>query len=366
MSISREGGRRRRPVFNKARFRCASLVGAGWGRKLVVMMPKKILVRGPNWIGDHVMAIPLYARLRAYFPDAQIVFLGPNALSELKLSEYFDRTIHFSRSSMKAAGGYLRLACTLRWESFDLAIGLPFSVSSALLLLLSGASRRIAFAERAAGWLLTDVVPWTGRGSGQHKSQLYLQLAHILGIPRDNAALLPPVAKKNQVRVLPQIVLAPGASIELREWPYYPQLAQALQKAIPGFRLVMIGSVGEKKWSKRFRDYGIQCDDRIGQTSLHEVIDLCSKSSLVIANDSGVAHLSGTLARAKTLVIFGPGDPEYVLPIGPQVHPIHVDGLRCRPCESARCYARYGEKACLNTLGVKQVFDCVLELLGAK
>ncbi len=36
----------------------------------------KILVRTPNWIGDHVLAMGFYQELRAFYKTAEIVFLS--------------------------------------------------------------------------------------------------------------------------------------------------------------------------------------------------------------------------------------------------------------------------------------------------
>src|SRR5438093_235019 len=36
---------------------------------------RKILIRGPNWVGDSVLAIPAMKAVRARFPDAEITLL---------------------------------------------------------------------------------------------------------------------------------------------------------------------------------------------------------------------------------------------------------------------------------------------------
>ena len=36
---------------------------------------KKILMRGPNWVGDSVLAIPAMKAVRARFPEAEITLL---------------------------------------------------------------------------------------------------------------------------------------------------------------------------------------------------------------------------------------------------------------------------------------------------
>ena len=40
-----------------------------------VIAPKKILIRGPNWVGDAVLAIPALKAVRSNFPKAEITLL---------------------------------------------------------------------------------------------------------------------------------------------------------------------------------------------------------------------------------------------------------------------------------------------------
>ena len=44
---------------------------------------KRILVRGPNWLGDAVMCEPALRGLRRLFPDAQIALLVKPAVADL-------------------------------------------------------------------------------------------------------------------------------------------------------------------------------------------------------------------------------------------------------------------------------------------
>jgi ADP-heptose:LPS heptosyltransferase len=97
-------------------------------------------------------------------------------------------------------------------------------------------------------------------------------------------------------------------------------------------------------------------EDRIGKTSLVELKDLCAHAELVIANDSGVAHLSSTLAGARTLVVFGPGNPTYIAPQGPKMVPVLANPkVVCSPCEKAYCRAPFGYQKCLKDISVETV-----------
>src|SRR5215471_15642409 len=47
--------------------------------------PRRILVRGVNWLGDAVMTTPALLRLREHFPSALIALLTPEKLRGLWL-----------------------------------------------------------------------------------------------------------------------------------------------------------------------------------------------------------------------------------------------------------------------------------------
>src|ERR1700744_6308636 len=49
------------------------------------LQPRRILVRGVNWLGDAVMTTPALLRLREHFPGALIALLTPEKLRGLWL-----------------------------------------------------------------------------------------------------------------------------------------------------------------------------------------------------------------------------------------------------------------------------------------
>jgi heptosyltransferase-2 len=297
------------------------------------------------------MALPFYEALRAAAPRAHLCLLTVPAVAGLPFP-CFDEVRVLAPGDRSFPGGAWRAGRALRDGGFELGIGLPASLSSALVLCAAGIPRRVGFAEPASALLLTDPIPWRGRAAGRHKAALYLDLLKPL---LDAAVPLPEPAPFAGGRD-DLVVIAPGASIALREWPGYAELIPALRRRYPRVRVAVVGGAREAAWKARLqslRDPGVE--DLIGATSLPELVELLGHARLVVANDSGVAHLAASVAGASTLVLFGPGDPDYIRPRGPRVFEALVEGLPCRPCESAHCRARYGYAACLKRLSVDEV-----------
>ncbi|MGH7164922.1 MAG: glycosyltransferase family 9 protein, partial [Nitrospiraceae bacterium] len=85
---------------------------------------RRVLVRGPNWIGDAVMSEPALAAVRGVFPSVEMVLLVKPAIAELlKGHPAVDRVVIYEdRGRHAGLSGKWGLARALRRERFDLAI----------------------------------------------------------------------------------------------------------------------------------------------------------------------------------------------------------------------------------------------------
>src|ERR1700758_3487106 len=97
-----------------------------------LLPPGKILVVGPAWVGDMVMAQSLFAVLKRRFPDAALDVLGPRWTLPL-----LDFMPEVRRAILLPVGhGELglrerrRLGRELRAVGYDLALVLPGSVKA--------------------------------------------------------------------------------------------------------------------------------------------------------------------------------------------------------------------------------------------
>lgn len=345
----------------------------------------KILIRSPNWLGDHIMAFDFYRSLREYYYTDHLTLLLPEVFIGLPFHSLFNEVLTFKKDKIRSVRYFLNLSKTLSEKQFDLGINLPISISSSLLLVLSKIPQRIGYSSGIVAAFHTCSIPWRGRG--QHKSRRYMELFEWLSgtssgneggqtvqskplrgrieegalrgsLDRSNLMVTDNERKENY------IVIAPGASRPLREWPYFIELIQLIKQLLPQFKIKIVGTTKEYKWKSIFkRVFSNTVDDLIGETSIEELMRLCQNAKFVVANDSGVAHLAATMAHAETFVIFGPGDPEYIKPMGRYVIPIRKDGIPCSPCEKAKCHGSYGYQTCLKNLSPQLAMDFIINNL---
>src|SRR5579859_7042381 len=118
------------------------------------LQPRRLLVRGVNWLGDAVMTTPALQRLRQRFPDAHLALLTPSKLADLWANHpAINSVLTFARGE-----GPWTVGRRLRAEAFDTALVLPNSPRSALEAWCAGIPRRVGYARSWRRWLLTEAL----------------------------------------------------------------------------------------------------------------------------------------------------------------------------------------------------------------
>ena len=127
--------------------------------------PRRILVRGTNWLGDAVMTTPALLRLREKFPDAHIALLTPEKLKDLwRHHPAVNEAISFAPGE-----GVFAVGKKLRAGKFDLALVLPNSPRSAIESWLAGIPQRIGYVRPWRNFFLTQAVAPRAGAVKMHK-----------------------------------------------------------------------------------------------------------------------------------------------------------------------------------------------------
>src|ERR1700677_1288667 len=116
--------------------------------------PRRILVRGTNWLGDAVMTTPALLRLREKFPEVCIALLTSEKLWQLWIDHpAIDEIISFAPNE-----GVFSVGKKLRAGKFDTALVLPNSPRSAIEVFLAGIPKRVGYARPWRNFFLTQTV----------------------------------------------------------------------------------------------------------------------------------------------------------------------------------------------------------------
>lgn len=362
--------------------------------------PRRILVRGVNWLGDAVMTTPALLRLREKFPGAHIALLTPQKLHDLWLHHpAVDEIIPFA-----AGEGVFSIGKKLRAGEFDLALVLPNSPRSALEVYLAGIPQRIGYARPWRNFLLTRAIPprsgtvaMRKRTPDEIKSLIanppattpvipapshhihdYLHLTAALGanpepvppqlaVPPDETATAAKKFGLDQI-TSPVFGLNPGAEYgPAKRWPVEKFIAAArgLQSRT-GCTWLLFGGKGDVELTKHIAKELTQsaghhkCLDLAGQTSLRELMVLISACRVLLTNDTGPMHVAAALG-VSVVVPFGSTSPELTgpgLPGDPR-HRLIKSNVPCSPCFLRKCPIDF---RCMNGISVESVVQAVLSV----
>ena len=309
----------------------------------------KILIVAPSWIGDTVLAQPLFKLLHARHTGLALDVLGvPWTLPLLERMPEVRRAIAspFLHGDLKLLERR-SLGRDLRKEGYDQAIVLPNTFKSALVPFFAGIRLRTGYIGELRHWVLNDA----RRLDAESLPQIVQRYA-ALGLPRgeplrpplpalglrvDEAARRATIARLGLDRGRPAAVLCPGAEYgPAKRWParYFAELAQGL--TAHGCAVWLVGAQGERQVGAEIEQAaGGVCRNLCGDTTLAEAIDLISASALVVSNDSGLMHVAAALGR-PLVALYGSSSPAYTPPHSSNAKILKLD-LPCSPCFKRVC-----------------------------
>jgi ADP-heptose:LPS heptosyltransferase len=257
---------------------------------------RRLLILRALGLGDFLTAVPAYRALRAAYPEHQIVLAAPGSLASLAaLTGAVDRVL---------PTGELR---PVRWAGPPPAVAVDLhgnGPASHDLVRALGAKTTMMYASAAC----PDVAGprWA---DGEHEVDRWCRLLEWYGVPADRNALWlgrPRVSP----RVRQAVVLHPGAASPSRRWPPERFAAVARALATAGEPVVITGTKAEQPVARRVAQAAGLGEQSVlaGQTALPGLAAVVAAASLVISNDTGVAHLAVAYG-IPSVTLFGPVSP---------------------------------------------------------
>src|SRR5262245_10013749 len=187
--------------------------------------------------------------------------------------------------------------------SFDVAILFPNSLRAALETWLSGIPRRVGYRGHWRGWLVNQTVPKRRKpGPPEHHSLRFLRIALECGADTSNSNTSPAgihgSTSNVQMAVNRQpikIGLCPGAEYgPAKRWlpERFADVATTVSTQSP-VQWILFGThrdiaIGEQIATA----LGNRCVNRIGQTTLDQLISELRECRLMLTNDTGTMHLA--------------------------------------------------------------------------
>lgn len=342
------------------------------------MSPPRVLVVGPAWIGDTVIAHSLFQLIRARLGQPLDVLAPAWTLPLLarmpEVAEAIAAPFEHGRLHLLRR---LRLARMLKGRGYTRAFILPNSLKSALVPFLARIPRRTGFVGELRYGLINDARR-LDESAARLMAQRYVSLLQDPGEPPLAARDIPAPrlkASRNSVnetldklaldRHRPALALCPGAEYgPAKQWPapHFAEVAKHYHER--GHTVWVLGSEKDRPVAREVERScgGGRCRVLAGRTTLAEAIDLLSAAALVVSNDSGLMHIAAALGR-PLVAVFGSTDPDCTPPVGEHTRIVRRQDLPCSPCFRRRC--PLGHLACLRELPPGDVIDASEKLLAA-
>ncbi|MGZ8154296.1 MAG: lipopolysaccharide heptosyltransferase II [Burkholderiales bacterium] len=332
----------------------------------------KILVVGPSWIGDTILAQPLLTLLHQRHADLTLDVLAPawtfpvvERMREVRqaiASPFAHGELMFSERRA--------LGRALRSEGYDRAIVLPNTLKSAFVPWFARIPRRTGYRGEMRWVMLNDM-----RSLDEQALPQMVQRYAALGLERGESlpASLPrprlASSEAKRIETLQALGLRPEQRIvalcagaeygPAKRWPpsYFAEVARELAKS--GDTVIIVGSANEAKIAEDIvRLSGGTCTNLCGTTTLNQAIDLIAAARLAITNDSGLMHVAAAVGT-PLVALYGSSTPKHTPPMSPHASIVKLD-IACSPCFERTC--PLGHFHCMMNLKPDRVLDAAQRL----
>ena len=337
------------------------------------MSSDKILVIGPSWVGDMILAQSLFKLLKQRQPDIEIDVAAPAwTIPLLERMPEVSRGIALPFQHRKLdLMQRIHIGRDLRKNGYSQAILLTNSFKSAIVPFFASIAQRTGFLGEFRYGLLNDIRPL----DTQRLPKTVDRFAALGLAPDDEIPGQLPYpglsASKTQAVVAltrfgrgapekPVLGLCPGAEYgPAKRWPeeYYAEVAQwALSN---GWEVWLFGSEKDVPVTTHINHLTQdRCLDLGGKTSLGEAIDMMSITSAVVSNDSGLMHVAAAL-NVPLIAVYGSSDPRHTPPMSEKASILYLD-ISCSPCFKRECPLKHLQ--CLRNIRPENVVNILVTI----
>ena len=359
--------------------------------------PARVLVLRLERIGDLLMAFDALADLRAGMPGAHITLVVGSWNQSLARAMGVADAVECLDAPWLSRGAP-RLswrACVSRalgWRrgNYDLGINLEPDIRSNLLLVCSGAVRRLGFYTAGGGAVLTHAAAYDPKAHTHANASGLVRMALGDTPTRGSgtaegfapASALSRLQLPDAARHRAQQVLAPASGSPcigihasggraIKQWHpgRFAEVATALGREYRA-TIVLTGTDDERGLVRRVRD-GVESDvrtlDLCGNGDLLDLAAVLEQLKVFVTGDTGPMHLAAAVGT-PVVAVFGPSRPARYAPLTRDGLIVRID-LPCSPCNRIRhppqrCVGHVPD--CLDGVTVEQVVAAARDLLGTR
>ncbi|WP_305841315.1 glycosyltransferase family 9 protein [Photobacterium leiognathi] len=282
---------------------------------LFTTAPQSICILRLSAIGDVCHAIAVVQAIQKHWPETSITWVVGKTEAQLVSTLPNIKVVSFD----KKAGwqGIKTVWHTLKDQKFDALLDMQVALRASLLSLGIKARYKVGFSRQRAKegqWLFTNKkLPQT---TAPHVLDNFAEFARYLGVPFTEPHWHIPLSSEDiafaqQHINKPTLIISPAASKDERNWLTERYAAVADHAVEKGLTVILCGSPTQRE--QALGESIIQhcyhpITNLIGKTSLIQLTALLKYATVVIAPDSGPAHLA-TTQGTPVIGLYGHSNP---------------------------------------------------------
>ena len=264
--------------------------------------PKSLCILRLSAIGDVCHAIAVVQAIQNHWPQTEITWVTGKIEAQLIGDLPGITVVTFDKKAGLA--GMRAVWSALRGQKFDALLHMQAALRASVLSLGIKAKYRVGFGRnrtKEGQWLVTNKhLPKT---DAFHVLDNFADFARYLGVPFSAPSWNIPLAEED-VRFAQQytagkqtLLISPAASKDERNWltERYAEIADYANSK--GMQVLLCGSPAPREVAlgKKIEQYSQQpVINLIGQTNLKQLTALLGQADVVLAPDTGPAHLATT------------------------------------------------------------------------
>ncbi len=314
--------------------------------------PQNILVIHFGQMGDVILSLPALQAIRGKFPDARITaLLGKSSAMVARLADVFDEEIIVDRielrdgNKLRSIGEIRRIIADVRRRKFDFIIDLHSLSETNLLGFLSGARTRLYAnrENRSLDFFAKFPTKPPLEDKSKHITDRYLEVLIPLGI--ENAPRFTAIrSQESDAEKVKELLRAqnaeneklvgvfPGAGHPSRRWSLenFARLSRLLIEGAEPPRIIVFLGPEETELRGAVEQIFPEKTVIFDKLSIPELVAAASCLSVLVSNDTGVAHL-GAIAGTALVLVMDERAPTTYLPLTEKIRVVRsgtIDQIR--------------------------------------
>jgi len=304
----------------------------------------RILVIQTAFLGDVILATPIWENIHAAYPHAQIDVVVKKGNESLLQAHPFLHQVFIFDKRHKVKNLW-NLGKTLRSHQYDLVINLQRFASSGILTMLARGKESRGFQKNPLSFFFSKRYSHEMKPNWHEVDRNLCLISDLVAAPIRRPQLFPSKEDLNSVQIyqdVPYYCLAPTSVWFTKQAPLEIWFKLIDKLAATNAQIYLLGAPSDRAYLDEIvkNTRSTQVINLAGQLPLLQSAALMAGAKHNYVNDSGPLHLASA-TNAPVSAFFCSTVPEFGFgPLSDQSGIIEVKDLDCRPC------GLHGHKSC--------------------